>query len=475
MNTHGHFKKKLLALALPGVFAAGPALAIQPPTFYGVDFVATAAFGVDMNDAGDVVGTSYRDTGCGSTCLPPLDTVVWRDGVRVVLPSLPGLTPVTVTGINNNGWISGYAGFDYSNARGVVWEPSGTGYLAQDVGLAAGTTMSFMYDIDDTNRGVGFATTVTFPPTSAPIQWTQAGGLVNLASQGAPSEEPLALSPGGTVATATTWYSLDNLLGWQPLIPSPAGFYSPGNYPAAINDQGDQVRFLQTTTSESLSYLFRYKHQGEWQQIWPVGSGLLLPFGVGSVNADGDITATAAGTGIIAYGPDGMGQSLASLLSPAYLGAGVTVAGPMNASGEILARVTLGQSARVVKLVPIEPCTANCIRVSTMQIKGKFINDPSFPGSCTPAASNKVQVTLTVKNEAGAPMRGVTVSGRFLDDYWTNKPVSARTNSSGIAKFSYSGLACVGAVVFLVDNATGGTSTFDRSTGELVKSVIPLP
>ena len=50
------------------------------PSTYTVDFVATASFGVDMNDAGDVIGTSYPDIGCGSSCLPPLETVVWKDG-----------------------------------------------------------------------------------------------------------------------------------------------------------------------------------------------------------------------------------------------------------------------------------------------------------------------------------------------------------------------------------------------------------
>jgi hypothetical protein len=57
-----------------------------PAPMYVADFVSTAAFGVAMNDAGDVTGTSYRDTGCGPFCLPPLDTVVWRGGARIVLP-----------------------------------------------------------------------------------------------------------------------------------------------------------------------------------------------------------------------------------------------------------------------------------------------------------------------------------------------------------------------------------------------------
>src|SRR5262245_38532233 len=88
-------------VVLAVVFAA-PALSggemdpLAVPTSYVADIVAPAAFGVAMNAGGDVTGTSYQDTGCGSTCLPPLDTVVWRGGRRIVLPSVPGLSGITV-------------------------------------------------------------------------------------------------------------------------------------------------------------------------------------------------------------------------------------------------------------------------------------------------------------------------------------------------------------------------------------------
>jgi hypothetical protein len=56
---------------------------------YVADFVATAATGYAMNDAGDVVGTSYTDPGCGLFCLPPQEIVAWRGGNRIVLPGIP--------------------------------------------------------------------------------------------------------------------------------------------------------------------------------------------------------------------------------------------------------------------------------------------------------------------------------------------------------------------------------------------------
>jgi hypothetical protein len=82
---------------------------------------------------------------------------------------------------------------------------------------------------------------------------------------------------------------------------------------------------------------------------------------------------------------------------------------------------------------------------------------------------------LTVTDEAGAPLRWVQVSGRFLDDYWLNQPVSGLTNSRGVVRFVHDGPACVGAIAFLVDGATKGRRTLDRTTGTLTNSVIPLP
>jgi hypothetical protein len=48
-----------------------------------VDLVTTEAFGVAINDAGDVTGTSYPDPGCGSSFLPLLQTVMWKSGERI--------------------------------------------------------------------------------------------------------------------------------------------------------------------------------------------------------------------------------------------------------------------------------------------------------------------------------------------------------------------------------------------------------
>jgi hypothetical protein len=163
-----------IAFALVGpatVLAESPTDGVLGPIIYAPDFVSAIAYGVAMNDAGDMVGTSYTDPGCGPFCLPPLQTVVWKAGVRSVLPSVPGFTGTSVTDINKKGWISGSAGvFGFTDA--VVWKPNGNTYSALDLGVLPGTAHSVAIGIDDTNRVVGYATASSGFQT--PFMWTEA-------------------------------------------------------------------------------------------------------------------------------------------------------------------------------------------------------------------------------------------------------------------------------------------------------------
>ncbi len=449
-------------------------------SIYVVDLVATAAFGAAMNDAGDVTGTSYPDPGCGSSCLPPLETVMWKGGERIVLPSLPGFSGVTTSDINNRGWISGFGGvFGFGHA--AAWKPNGSTYTAIDMGLLPGTTSSNAIGIDDNNRAVGYAATSSGAQT--PFTWTEAGGMVNLTTQGFPGEIPLGLSPGGSVATCSYWYRLDDP-GSVTAMPAPPPGWLRGCGSVAINDAGDQARFnSQTGDPEHLVYPFRFNHEGTWQQIGFAGTGHLSAAGVGSINGARDITATVQSTGQIAAGPNGLLQGLAALVSPAYAGSVLTTVGSMNASGQILARMIIGQSGqRLVKLVPAQPCTSNCIQVTNIQMTAK---GPAFCDQ----GSVQAHATLTVKNEAGVPLPGVVVTGHFFDDYWLDETVVGITNSSGQVKFTHVGPPCVGAIAFLVTDAESMQarplsrtvaqrpvrSIFDRTTGILTNYVIPLP
>jgi hypothetical protein len=473
----------LISCLCPGIVfgAEGPAdgpgtdASRGAPSFYAVDFVATAAFGTDMNDAGDVTGTAYIDIGCGSDCLPPLETVVWQGDDRFILPPHPTLSPITVTAINDDAWVSGTAGFPGTTTHAVLWRPVGGRYRIRDLGTLPGTIASQAIGLDDRGRVVGSSRNLSLPPGGAPFVWTKATGMVDLAARGFPNADPLAISPGGAVTTADHWYRLGSPGSVTPL-PAPPDSFRRGTFPADINDAGEQARFLVSTQAEQLVYLFRLHADGAWQQLSPSGTGSLATYGVGSITATSDVSATVLSTAVVAYGPNGTAQPLAALLSPAYASGDsgdVVEGGPINAEGRVLARVILGRSARLVRLVPAEPCTNACIRVTSLEMTGVFVPEPGHPGQCTPEAYNEVTAELTVRDENGAGLPGVLVNGHFLDDYWTDHLVSGTTDSQGVLTFTDIGPACVGAVAFLVDDATVDGRTFDRTSGILVNDVIP--
>ena len=106
---------------------------------------------------------------------------------------------------------------------------------------------------------------------------------------------------------------------------------------------------------------------------------------------------------------------------------------------------------------------------------GQFVQDPRFPGSCFQGGTmyNLSSATVTITSESGAPLAGVQVSGRFLDDYWTNRPVTGSTNAAGVVNWSHKGLCGVGAIAFLVDGATLAGRSLDRTRGILTNYVIP--
>lgn len=447
-----------------------------PPDEYVVDFVSTAAYGVGLNRYGDVTGRSYDDPGCGSFCLANLQTVVWRGGERIVLPGLGSLPGITVVGINDDAWAVGFAGFLGTTTHAVLWKPIGSTYEVVDLGTLPGTTISTASGIDNQGRVVGWSTTSNFPPVGSPFLWTEAGGMIDLSLQGAPDERPLAISPGGTVATATGWYRLNDPGTFFALPASPPGFLV-GNEPTAINDAGDQARFLISTSTQNLRYLFRFHHEGTWQLLSSSPTGQLTPYGMGSINAARDVTATVTGSAVIAYGPGGLAQSLTQLVSPAYPGSTATSAGPINARGEILARVFVGLSPRLVRLQPVRLPAASGIVVNELTINAIFVPDPNDPTqdhcSQTLNAYNAALVTVRVTMpDAGSP-EGVQVSGRFLDDYWMNQPVSGTTDANGVVSFSHTGLCGVGAIAFLVDSATNGVWSLDRTSGVLSTWAIP--
>ena len=460
--------------SLPG----NPAVVSVVAPTYALEFVATAATGYDLNDAGDVVGRFRTDPGCGSFCLPPEEIAVWRGGNRIVLPEVPGFPTSNQYPffINNQGLVGGEAGIPRSITHAAVWTPSGAGYTAQDLGVFPGTSSAEVTGIDDQGRMVGWSTQGGAIPTlTVPFVWSQAAGMKDLKALGFPNERPAAISPGGKVVTWTTWYQLGNPASVVSLPAPPQGFSGAGSNGSAINDAGDQAHFLVSINTQNLVYPFRLSKGGTWQMISNVGTGSLSRFSIGSINAAQDVSLTLGGTGAIAAGPAGLAQTLASRLSPAFPGATVRDGGPMNASGQILAQVLIGQSSRLVKLTPVTACGPNCLVSSSLVMTGQFVQDPAFPQSCFQGGKmyNLTTAKATITSETGTPLPNAQVSGRFLDDYWTNKPVVGTTNASGVVSFTNKGLCGVGAVAFIVENATLGTRRLDRTRGVLTNWVIP--
>ncbi len=179
-----------------------------------------------------------------------------------------------------------------------------------------------------------------------------------------------------------------------------------------------------------------------------------------------DITGTIGGGGVIATGPDGVAQGLQALLSPAYGTVGITSAGSLNAKGQILASVLLVQnSRRFARLVPINPCTKSCVRVAIQQMTAKMVS------TCN--TKNEVTADLIATNESGKKLAGVTIKGRFMDDYWMNKSVSGVTNTAGVVSLTHKGPGCVGAIALFVESAQKVGKVFDQTQGMLTKSIIP--
>ena len=480
MRTSRSANALLVAVALlVGVAASPVAATAVEPSMYAVDFVSTAAVGHAMNDQGMVAGvrTTALPPGCVYylNCTFVTEAVVWSGDTVTPLPLLPGYSTVTPASINASGWVAGWAGDPTTTgSRAVVWKPTGTSYTAIDLGVLPNTTRSWAAGIDDQGRTVGWTTDdPTFPTHTAPFVWTEAGGQVDLSAQGFPNEWPLDISPGGTVATVGYWYRLGDPGSVTALAPPPPGFSGPGNYPAAINDAGDQARFQISTGSGFFPYLFRYNHAGTWQQIRFSPCGMLAPCGLGGINAARDITATVGGVGLVAYGPNGLAESLSAKISPAYGGEGGASGGPITDSGTILSGVMIGLEGRLVRLVAAEPCGSGCIRVASIQMTGKMIGRPR--GQCTAKASNYVTATLTVTDKAGKALSGAKVTGRFLDEYYLDEPVTGKTDGGGTVVFTHRGPACVGATTILVDDVAKRGRVLDITTGELADSVVPQP
>jgi len=137
----------------------------------------------------------------------------------------------------------------------------------------------------------------------------------------------------------------------------------------------------------------------------------------------------------------------------------------------------IGRSPRLVRLTPGHGCFGGCLVVADLAISSDFVPDPNDPthDHCFPdgPAYDETVVSVTVINSVGARVADVLVTGRFLDDYWTDQPVSGMTDMLGVVTFTRKGPCGVGANAFLVDAAARDNLLLDRGAGVLTGWAIP--
>jgi hypothetical protein len=462
------------AAALSAVLlAATPAFAVT----YAIDFVATAAGGAVMDPSGSIIGGLAN---LAPTCVgcPPTFSVpsLWIDGKRFTLTPPANRAYFGFVGANAQGWVLANAWDGGSTtATPVLWKvrPDRSGYDTVELPPLPGRASAAAAGLDNQGRVVGVSNTWFSQPDEA-FMWTQAGGIVTLTGMGHVGDKPLAISPGGTVATGAYTYTLGDPASLTPMSPPPPGWSSATMASTVVNDGGDRgFAMLTTAPSNKNYYTFRYHADGVWQQIGFTGTGPMSSGGVGAIDPSATIIGTELSQAFRAEGPAGGIVALSSLLSAAYPGVTLTGAGALSSSGQILASSNIGRAGRLTRLVPVQPCVANCMRVATLNVAATIIWQRGKPGQCTARAKTSASAQVKVVDGNGLPVSGAVVSGRFLDDYYLDHVVSLTTNAQGVVKASHSGPACVGAIAFFVDAVTKAGRTLDRTTGKLTSFVIP--
>lgn len=461
-----------LAIAAPMLVFSGMAVGSEAvPRTYVLDFLAASGEVVDINEAGQVIGERNIDEGCDPFCIiVPSEAGVWDERGFTALPMKPAWSWVDLEGISGDGWIVGTA-YMSDDIRGVMWKPSGPGYDIVEIPGLPGTDFTAATGIDDSHRVIGSSYSLS-PPAYKGFVWSEAAGIVDLTDLGFPGDTPLSISPAGTVAFVTGWYELD-VPGLVHLLTDPPPEYqAPGGLKVAINDAGDQARYIAHVNSNSNSHAFRYTNSGEWQYL-----GFFSPANpsneIGGITSNMDITATLSKFGWVAEGPNFEGEPLADRLSSAYGDANGYKAGPLSDNGQMAAVLNIGKAPRVVRLVPGERCLANCLQLEIVSFRSEFVDDPNNPGSCVGTAHTSSMAKLKITAETGMAVGGVAITGRFLTEYRHDGLVRGTSNDRGIVTLTYQSAPCTGAMTFLATDAVKPGWTFDRTVGTLQQWLIP--
>jgi len=173
-----------------GMFTSRSVLAVDY-TFTSIDFpggIPSELFLHDINDTGQIVGTTYDDTGSVSFLREPNGTFVDITESNWVASS--------ANGINNSGQIVGHLNFGFGDVHGFLRETDGTiiqidvpgtstenargiNDSGQIVGTAGGNWFGFLRDIDGTYTEFNL-----FPDPAEPYAINNSGQVVGQSSTG---------------------------------------------------------------------------------------------------------------------------------------------------------------------------------------------------------------------------------------------------------------------------------------------------
>lgn len=462
-----------LALAIAAVTVGGPAAPGATPAAptYAVNTLPIAyASSLDVAPDGDVAGVAATQVANGANAGKPF---VWSPATGLtILPMPANATSPLVREVTSDGWVLATATVDGRLDRGLVWVPGSTGYQVLLVPDPPGKVSATPVAMDESHRVVGTAGT-TGSIFRTPFLWTQAGGSQDMVALGYPNDLPVTMSGNGIVATPTLSYRLGSPSVVTPLPALPAPYVLP--YTLAIANDGDRFVIVNYPSSRTSLRLFRLDAQtGAWTSLWASDLPSAL-YGVSDANALGDVVGFRYSGGEVSWAPGDPMVSLRSHLAGGYAGvAGDLYPGlPINRPGGIsddrtvVTQATMGNnSGRLVVLTPTSACTAaSCLRVTSIVIAA------TNPSSCT-GATRTATATVTVRDQNGAAVSGASVKVTLMTQNSTVTQTVV-TGSAGTAKVSGRLGTCEGTVTALVESVTKAGAQLDRSTGVLVRSVIP--
>jgi hypothetical protein len=456
---------RLVGAFAAGVVALGLAAPANAAPTYRIDLLPMRSTVQAMNTQGDVAGAiqvppNYQSRNFARTA----------DGSFAFLPDAPGLPTPIVSAMNAAGLVVGFAGYEGAGERAIVWTPTEDGYSVQALDPLPGHTNSAAAGVDDQGRVVGESYLNFFGGPRVPFVWTEADGMIDLSTFGAPNSPAVDVSPGGMVLHVGGWYSLDSPADGNVWVPPPPGFFPPAGYLGAINDAGVQAIWLRLTSGQEHSYARLTRYDAGYNFLSQPVSLQSGQNWIGGINQSNDIVAQITNRGMLYFG-DGTSSALDSLLAPSYPGVEIYRANDIDDARKVAGRAVIGNGTYAVRLLPTEPCSGpSCIRSQSIALTAELITPD--PGRCVPGAYVRATAKVKIVDARGRQVRA-SVTTRMFNTIFDDLLQTAKTNKRGVARFEFTGECGGGSVSVLVTGATLTGRQFDHTAGVVVASVVP--